>query len=70
MNTDPPSTRRVRAVDTVHRVQSLLNRLAGELVAQDINTDPLVGGPIGFDGLFDPVGGVGVSLKARQLRMR
>jgi hypothetical protein len=45
----------VTAVEAVDGVDDIVDRLAGELVAKDIDRDLLVGGGEGADGAGDPL---------------
>ncbi|MGB5814595.1 MAG: hypothetical protein WBI27_05285 [Thermoanaerobaculia bacterium] len=52
---DPAVALGVAAVEAVDGVDDLVDRLAGELVAKDIDRDLLVGGGEGADGAGDPL---------------
>ncbi len=68
VDADLPLAPRVAAVQPVHGLEHLVDRVAGELVAQDVEADLLVGRPERLDGDLDALdrGRVAEGVPARQ----
>ena len=61
MDTNSSCARSIRPIDPIHGIQSCLNTLTGKFIAQHIDADTSISGPIITNHGFDAIGGVGVT---------